>query len=398
MIRFIDGVPLAGKRILVRLDLNTPLKGTTPERVADASRIEASLPTLRYILEEGAAKVVIVSHLGRPRGERNDKYSLSPVGEYLARALGEEVVLSESCTDRGLSRLLSLPQTKIVLLENVRFHKEEMDNDVDFAKKLASLGDIYVNDAFGVCHRKHASVCAIVNFFKADNSVGGFLLKQEIESLKKVTMKSSSPLVTVIGGAKVTDKIGVIEHLLARSQNLLVGGAMAYPFLVAEGFSVGNSLCSQEDIQWAKKMKFHPGRSKMILPVDHIIASSPEDLPRQHNEVGIPEGMMGLDIGEHTRHLFTRKLEGAQSIFWNGPMGLFERDAFSGGTMSMAQRIADIPAGVFTVIGGGDSVAAIKKSGVEDRISHISTGGGASLKFLQAGTLPAIEVLKRKAV
>ena len=206
MIRFINEIPLTGQRVLVRLDLNTPLKGSSPETIADASRIEASLPTLRYILDEGAEKIVIVSHLGRPEGERNEKYSLAPVGEYLAEALGEEVLLSESCTDRGLPRLLSLPQTKIVLLENVRFHKEEEANNGEFAKKLAALGDVYVNDAFGVCHRKHASVCAIVDFFKG-KAVGGFLLKREIGSLEKLALKSSSPLVTVMGGSKVADKI-----------------------------------------------------------------------------------------------------------------------------------------------------------------------------------------------
>ena len=393
MIRFVDGIPLKGKRVLIRLDLNTPLKGTYPEQVADVSRIEASLPTLRYILDEGAEKVIILSHLGRPQGERNEKYSLIPVGECLVRALGEEVVLSESCTDRGLPRLLSLPQTKIVLLENVRFHREEMENDIDFAKKLASLGDVYVNDAFGVSHRKHASVCAIAKFFEG-NAVGGFLLKREIESLQKMTLKSSTPLVTVMGGAKVADKIELIESLLTRSQNLLVGGAMAYPFLAEEGFSIGSSLCSQEDREWAKKIKFHPGRKKMILPVDHIVAPSPDDPPEQHDEVGIPDGMMGLDIGEQTRRLFASKFRDARSIFWNGPMGLFEKDNFSEGTMALAKSIAQQSEDVFTVIGGGDSVAAIKKSGVAERISHISTGGGASLEFLQGGTLPALEALK----
>ena len=379
--------------MLVRLDLNTPLKGTFPEEVADASRIEAALSTIRYILEEGASKIILVSHLGRPKGTKQERYSLNPVGEYLAKVLGEEVVLSESCTDRGLRSLLTLPQTKVVLLENVRFHREEMDNDPEFAKMLASLGDIYVNDAFGVSHRKHASVCAIVDFFKG-RAVGGFLLKREMEALTKITQKSFAPLVAVVGGAKITDKILVIEHLLSCARKLLVGGAMAYPFLVAEGVAVGNSLCDREDLQWAKKMKNHPGYKKMILPVDHVIASSPSDAPRYHDQANIPEGMMGLDIGEKTGRLFARQLSDARSIFWNGPMGLFERENYAMGTFVLAKSIAECSPKAFTVVGGGDSLAALNKSGFADRISHISTGGGASLKFLEVGTLPALEALK----
>ena len=388
MIRFINEIPLAGQRVLVRLDLNTPLKGTSPERVADASRIEASLPTLRYILDEGAEKVIIISHLGRPKGERNERYSLAPVGEYLANALGEEVVLSESCTDRGLPRLLSLPQTKVVLLENVRFHREEVDNDVDFAKKLASLGDIYVNDAFGVCHRQHASVAAIIDFFKG-KAMGGFLLKREIECLGKLALKSSYPLVTLMGGSKVADKIEIIESLLTRSQTLLVGGAMAYPFLVAEGFSVGKSLCSPEDVELAKKMKFHPGRKKMVLPVDHIVAPSPEHEPHPYGEADIPDGVMGLDIGEGTRRLFARHLKGAHSIFWNGPMGFLRRMLLRRGTMVLAKSIARRPASVFKVVGGGDSLSAIKKEwGRGSVFSHFHGWGGIAGIFTSGGRSP----------
>ena len=394
MIRFIDEIPLKDKRVLIRLDLNTPLKGTTPEEVADVGRIEAVLPTIEYILKEGAEKIIIVGHLGRPKGKPEGKYSLEPVGSHLARMLGEEVVLSESCRDRGLRSLLTLPRNRIVLLENVRFHPEEMANDLEFAKSLASLGDVYVNDAFGVCHRRHASVCAIVNFFPG-RAVGGFLLKKEIQALNRLTYKSSSPLVAVMGGSKVADKIPVMEYLLTHARKLLVGGAMAYPFLAAEGIEVGRSLCNEEDCQWAKKMKNHPCYKKLVLPMDHVVASSPGDTPRRQDGADIPEGMMGLDIGEKTRRLFTNQLAGAKSIFWNGPMGLFEKDDYAGGTMSLAESIADCTSRTFTVVGGGDSIAALNKSGFGARISHISTGGGASLEFLGVGALPALEILKR---
>ena len=397
MIRFIDQIPLKSKRVLIRLDLNTPLKGTIPEAIADAGRIEAALPTIQYALDEEADKIVLISHLGRPKGTRQERYSLGPVGLYLSRALGREVLLSESCTDRGLKHLLSLPQTKIVLLENVRFHREEAQNDPEFAKTLASLGEIYVNDAFGVSHRKHASVCAIVNFFKG-RAVGGFLIKREIEALTKIFQKSSTPLVALLGGAKVADKIKVIDYLLTRAQTLLVGGAMAYPFLAAKGIGVGRSLCSEEDLQWAQKMKGHPGYKKIVLPLDHVIASSPEGPPRQHTNADIPKDMMGLDIGEETCRLFTQKFTRARSIFWNGPMGLFENKDFSRGTFELAKSIASYYPDVFTVVGGGDSTAALKKSGFGDRVSHVSTGGGASLEFLQAGTLPALDALKREGL
>ena len=383
--------------MLVRLDLNTPLKGTVPEEVGDAGRIEAALPTIRYILQEGADKLILASHLGRPMGVREERYSLNPVGLYLAKALGEEVFLTESCTDRGLRHLLSLPRTKIVLLENVRFHKGEMENNLEFAKILAACGDIYVNDAFGVSHRRHASVCAIVDFFKK-RAVGGFILKREIEALSGMTRKSSHPLVAVLGGAKVADKIKVIEYFLTCARTLLVGGAMAYPFMATVGMAVGKSLCSREDLYWAQKMKAHPGYKKMLLPLDHVIAPSPSEPSRQHGEVDIPEGMMGLDIGKKTRRLFADKLYSARSIFWNGPMGLFERDEFAGGTFALAESIAKCGSDVFTVVGGGDSMAALKKSGFADRISHISTGGGASLEYLQARTLPALEALKRSNI
>ena len=290
--------------------------------------------------------------------------------------------------------MLSLPRNKIILLENIRFHWEEQDDKPEFAKVLASWGDIYVNDAFGVSHRRHASVCAIVDFFPG-RAVGGFLLKREIQSLSRLFRKSSAPLVAVVGGGKVADKIKVMECLLTRARVLLVGGAMAYPFLAAAGVSVGNSRCSREDLEWAKKMRTHPGYKKMVLPVDHVVALSPSSNPLKNTEVEIPDNMMGLDIGEKTRQLFADKLGNARSIFWNGPMGMFENDNFAGGTNSMAESIANAPEDVFTVVGGGDSVAALKKSRCADRISHISTGGGASLEFLQMGTLPALEALKR---
>ena len=394
MIPFIDEVSLKDKRVLVRLDLNTPLTGTESKWVADATRIEAALPTLEHILQEGAEKVVLVSHLGRPKGERDDQYSLAPVGLHLAKLLNEEVVLSESCTDRGIRHLLSLPRNKIILLENVRFHGEEVDNDPAFAKVLASWGDVYINDAFGVSHRKHASVCAVVDFFKG-RAAGGFLLKREIQALSRLLKKSSAPLVAVVGGAKVADKIKIIEFLLTRARTLLVGGAMAYPFLVAEGVAMGNSRWSHDDLEWAKKMKSHPGYKKLVLPVDHVVAPSPSAPPVQHWEVDVPDGMMGLDIGEKTRRLFADKLAGARSIFWNGPMGLFENPDFAIGTNALAESVAKSADDVFTVVGGGDSIAALKRSGFGDRMSHISTGGGASLEFLQAGTLPALEALKR---
>ena len=392
-VKFLTDCNLEGKQVLLRLDFNVPLTGEQPPKIVDTTRIDLSLPTLQYVLEAGASKIVIISHLGRPKEEKkSEELSMAPVGRYLAEQLGCEVVLSESCTDKGIKAFLKLPQTKVVLLENLRFHPEEVKNDKDFARILASYGDVYVNDAFGVCHRHHASVCAITHFFPKAR-FGGLLLQKEIQVLEKMMKTSVSPFVGIVGGVKVKDKIGVIERLLVEVNCLLIGGAMAYPFLKAQGVDVGDSVCSEKEVLVAKNILALPTGKKIILPIDHIVSKEELGTPRDCPEQDIPKGMMGLDIGEKTRRLFGEKIAAAKTIFWNGPMGYFENDHFADGTMAIARFIGEC-SHAFSVVGGGDSLAALNISGVGNKISYVSTGGGALLKFLEEGNLPGIRALE----
>ncbi|TDJ05361.1 MAG: phosphoglycerate kinase [Deltaproteobacteria bacterium] len=391
-LKYIDdpAVNFEGKKVLARFDFNVPLNEKL--EITDTTRIDNSIPTIKYLLENGADKLILMSHFGRPKGERVDKYSLEPVARYLAEKLDSEVILTESATDSGINTLLNLSTPKIILLENLRFHPEEEANDPGFAKTLSKYGDILVEDAFGTSHRKHASTYGIIEYFR-NNAFGGLLLKNELKALDKIVKNPKKPFVAIIGGAKVNDKIKIITRLITTVDFMLIGGAMAYPFLKAKGHSIGTSLCSDEDVLLAEKILNSPsGKAKIILPVDHMVASSINGKAEYIDSPVIAGDKMGLDIGEKTIELFARTLKQAMTILWNGPMGLFEKDAFAKGTLSIAKIVADSDA--FSLVGGGDSVAAIKKSGMSDKISHISTGGGASLKYIEGGSLPGINALK----
>lgn len=390
-LKSIQDADLKGKRVVVRFDFNVPLTKTEPRQITDASRIDQAIPTIRLMLEKGASKIVMISHLGRPDGQVNPKYSLEPVATYLAEKLGTDVILSESAIDNGVKNLLHLPETKLVLLENIRFLPGEEKNDMELAEKLAQYGDVYVNDAFGAAHRKHSSTYAINAFFK-NRAYAGLLMKKEIESLSALLEKPAKPFVAIIGGAKVSDKIKTIERMLVLVDTLLIGGAMAYPFLKAKGATVGKSLCSDEDVALARQLLAADKGGKIQLPKDHVVADSLEGEPSPCAGVSIPEGKMGLDIGPLTIQSYGDHIKTAKTIFWNGPMGLFENKNFAKGTMSVAKYIASTKA--FSVVGGGDSVAAVQASGEADKFSHVSTGGGASLEYIEKGELPGVQALK----
>ncbi|MBF0362616.1 MAG: phosphoglycerate kinase [Oligoflexia bacterium] len=390
-LKYIDEAKIAGQKVIARFDFNVPIKNG---KITDTTRVDSALPTIKYILDQGASKLIMMSHLGRPDGQINPKYSLNLVATYLAEKLGQDVVLTETAIDSSVKGIINLPKHKIILLENVRFHSEEEDNGADFAKTLASYGDIYVNDAFGTSHRKHASVYGITQFFK-NNSYGGFLLKQEVVALMKITDNPTRPFMAIVGGAKIADKIKTLERLLVNVDALFIGGAMAYPFLKAQGKKVGKSLCSDGDYDLAKKILAQNSSSKIVLPIDHIIANSPEAAAgavEVCKSVDIPDDMIGFDIGPETIKLYQQKLSAAKTVFWNGPMGMFENENFAKGTFEVARALANLNA--FTLVGGGDSVSAVNKSGVASKISHISTGGGASLEFIEQGQLPGIQALK----
>jgi phosphoglycerate kinase len=383
---------LKGKKVVVRFDFNVPLSKTEPATITDSSRIDQALPTIELLLEKGVSKIVMISHLGRPDGNPNPKYSLEPVATYLAEKLGIDVILSESAVDNGVKNLLHLPETKLVLLENIRFHPGEEKNDMEFADKLSSYGEIYVNDAFGAAHRKHASTYGINSFFK-NRAYPGLLMKKEIDSLSSLLDKPKKPFVAVIGGAKVSDKIKTIEKLLVMVDTLLIGGAMAYPFLKAKGANVGKSLCGDEDVELAKQLLSQDRGGKIQLPKDHLVSEGFDGAPLACHGVSIPEDKMGLDIGPETIRSYEDHIKTAKTVFWNGPMGLFESKNFASGTMSIARFIAQNNQ-AFTVVGGGDSVAAVQLSGEADKFSHVSTGGGASLEYIERGELPGVLALK----
>lgn len=391
-LKTIQEADLKGKKVIARFDFNVPLTKTEPRKITDASRIDLALPTIRMILEKGASKLVLISHLGRPDGQSNPKYSLEPVAAYLAEKLATDVILSESPVDNGLKNLLQLPETKVVLLENIRFHPGEEKNDMELAEKLATYGDVYINDAFGAAHRKHSSTYGINAFFK-NRSFAGLLMKKEIDSLGTLLEKPSKPFIAVIGGAKVSDKIKTIEKMLVLVDTLLIGGAMVYPFLKAKGYEVGKSLCSDEDVSLAKHLLAQDKGGKIQLPRDHVVASSMESYPEKCAGFNIAKEMMGLDIGEETIKSFSDHIKTANTVFWNGPMGLFESKNFAHGTMMIAKAIAENKK-CFSVVGGGDSVAAAQQSGLADQFSHVSTGGGASLEFIERGELPGVQALK----
>lgn len=390
-LKFLQDADLKGKKVVARFDFNVPLTKTEPRTISDGSRIDLAIPTIRMILEKGASKLILISHLGRPDGKPDPEYSLEPVAVYLANKLGIDVILSESAVDNGLKNLLQLPETKIVLLENIRFLPGEEKNDMELAEKLSQYGDIYVNDAFGAAHRKHSSTHAINAYFK-NRAYAGLLMKKEIESLGTLLEKPTKPFVAVIGGAKVTDKIKTIERMLVLVDTLLIGGAMAYPFLKAKGVSIGKSLCSDEDVSLAKQLLNADRGGKIQLPKDHVTSMDFGGAPLPCLGQNIPSDQMGLDIGPLTIKSYGDHLKTAKTIFWNGPMGLFENKDFAKGTMAIAHTIAETKS--FSVVGGGDSVAAVHQSGEADKFSHVSTGGGASLEFIEKGELPGVQALK----
>lgn len=383
---------LKDKRVLVRLDFNVPLDKNDPSKITDTTRIDSSLPTIRHLLEGGVKKLILMSHLGRPKGKHNEKESLEPVATYLAEQLGEEVILTESALDRGIKTLFGLSKNRVILLENLRFHPEEEACDPEFSRTLASYGDYFINDAFGTCHRKHASTYGVIAHLRKGQYFAGHLLKKEIEGLQKIVERPAHPFIALMGGAKVSDKIKVIESLLLSVDKLLIGGAMAYPFLKARGHQIGSSLCSDEDVALAQKLLKSSQGVKIELPLDHLASASPDGEPQTLSEKNIPDGLAGFDIGPQTIQHYTSFLQGAKTILWNGPMGFFEKEAFAQGTFKMARALADSKA--YTLVGGGDSVSAINKSGLADKISHVSTGGGASLEFIEQGSLPGIQALR----
>ncbi|MBI2522119.1 MAG: phosphoglycerate kinase [Bdellovibrio sp.] len=390
-IKFIDEIDLKGKTVLARFDFNVPIDKTDPSKITDTTRIDEAIPTINLLIKMGVKKLVLMSHLGRPKGPEK-KYSLLPVATYLAQKLEEEVVLTESAVDAGIKTLLTLSHPRLILLENLRFQKEEEANDPAFAKTLASYAEYYVNDAFGTAHRKHASTYGVVQHFK-NKALGGLLLRREIEALDKVVHHPQHPFVAIMGGAKVSDKIKIIENILSEVDQLLIGGAMAYPFLLAKGIKIGKSLCSDEDVKLAKGILQLPTGQKIVLPADHIASSSLEGEPITVNTTEIPDDLMGLDIGPNTLKKFKDCLKNSKTVLWNGPMGYFENSNFSSGTFAVAQILSEL-SNAFTLVGGGDSVSAVKKSGLEKKIGHVSTGGGASLEYIEDGSLVGINALK----
>jgi len=390
-LKFVDEVDFSGQRVIARFDFNVPLN--SKGEITDTTRVDLAIPTIRLILEQKPKTIVLMSHLGRPKGEVKKEFSLEPVAKYLAEVLKEDVVLTESCLDQGIRTLLELPNTKIVMLENLRFHAQETSNDLEFARKLSTYGNIYVNDAFGAAHRKHASTYGINHYYK-NKAYGGLLLKKEIHALERIVKTPKMPFCAIVGGAKVSDKIKVIESLLTRVDHLLIGGAMAYPFLKAKGHSIGQSLCSDEDVSLAQSILRQKASVKITLPLDHIVADK-FDATEGINTSGvdIEEGKMGLDIGEQTLATFRSKITACKTVLWNGPMGIFEKEQFSKGTFGVAQVLAELE-GAFTLVGGGDSVSAVNKSGLSIKMGHVSTGGGASLEYIENGSLPGISALK----
>ena len=384
----IRDLDLNGKRVFIRVDFNVPLAPGGQEITSD-KRIKAALPTIQYALEQGAG-LVLASHLGRPKGKPNPEMSLKPAAVRLSGLLGKPVKMAPDCIGAEVEAMLPAPG-EVLLLENLRYHAEEEKNDPAFAQQLAKLGEVYVNDAFGTAHRAHASTEGIIQFLKP--AAAGLLMEKELEYLFKCTQNPEHPCVGILGGAKVSDKIEVIENLLKFVDRLLIGGAMAYTFLKAQGQPTGKSLVEEDKLELAKSLLEKAG-DKLMLPTDHVVAAEfAENAPNEVVTV-IPEGKMGLDIGPATREAFAGVLKASKTIIWNGPMGVFEKRPFDAGTVAVAQAVAS--SGALSVVGGGDSEKAVKSAGLSDKISHISTGGGASLEFLSGLTLPGVAALTDK--
>ncbi len=391
-VKTVKDIDLKNKRVIMRADFNVPLK---EGNITDDTRIRAALPTINYIVEQEGASLTLMSHLGRPKGKKDPAFSLAPVAGRLSELLGKPVKMAPDCIGPEVEEMAKLKAGEIILLENVRFYNEETDNDEGFAKKLAALGDVYVNDAFGTAHRAHASTEGIARFLPA---VAGFLIEKEVAFFSPLLADPKQPFVAVIGGAKVSSKIGVLETLLPKCSTLVIGGGMAYTFLRVQNHSVGKSLVEEEYLDTAKKLLDDVERmgKEIILPVDHMVGDEfSENAKAEYvDSVDIPDGKIAMDIGPKTLELIQKRIAEAASLVWNGPMGVFEFDAFAKGTMETAKFVADCSG--TTVIGGGDSVAAVNKFDLADNIDHVSTGGGASLEFLEGKTLPGIAALQTK--
>lgn len=382
---------LKGKTVFIRVDFNVPLeKAPTGEmKITSDKRIRASLPTIQYVLEQGAG-VILASHLGRPKGKRNTDESLAPAAAALGTLLGKPVKMAPDCVGPEVAAMKPAPG-EVLLLENLRFHKQEEGNDPEFSKQLASLADVYVNDAFGSAHRAHASTAGITAFVK--QAAAGFLMDKEIEYLTKATKNPERPCIAILGGAKVSDKIEVIQNLLKFADKVLIGGAMAYTFLKAQGQPTGKSLVEDDKVELAKQLLAESG-SKLMLPSDHVVAAELKEGAENETVTTIPDGKMGLDIGAATIAAYEAAVASAKTIIWNGPMGVFEKPPFDKGTVALAKAVAG--SGAISVVGGGDSEKAIKAAGVTSKISHVSTGGGASLEFLSGLELPGVAALTDK--
>ena len=388
----VDDINVAGKKVLVRCDFNVPL---SDGKITSDKRIVASLPTIKYLIKNGA-KVILCSHLGRPKGEFKPEFSLAPVAARLSELLGQEVKMAKDVVGESAQSLAaSLKDGEVMLLENVRFHKEETKNDPEFSKKLASLAELYVNDAFGSAHRAHSSTTGVADYLP---SACGYLIQKEIEFMGNALANPKRPLVAILGGAKVSDKIGVITNLLDKCDTIIIGGGMAYTFMKALGYEIGTSLLEADRVDDAKAMMETAKAKgvKFIIPVDNKVGREydPNTEAMVISSDNIPEGWMGLDIGPKTQALFADAIKGSGTVIWNGPMGVSEWENFAAGTIAVAKAVAE--SGAISIIGGGDSAAAVQKLGFADKMSHISTGGGASLEFLEGKELPGIVALSDK--
>ena len=390
----IKDIDLKGIRVLVRCDFNVPMDEN--QNITDNRRIVAALPTIKYLIDQDC-KIVLCSHLGRPKGEFKPEFSLVPVSKELSKLLGKEVIMAKDVIgEDAKTKASNLKNGEVMLLENLRFHREETDNDPEFAKKLAEYGEVFVNDAFGTAHRAHASTEGVTHYLPA---VSGFLIEKELQFLGNALENPKRPFVAILGGAKVSDKIAVIDNLLDKVDTLMIGGGMAYTFFKAQGHGVGNSLCEEDKCDLALKLmeKAKKNGVKMLLPIDTVVGKEfkPDTESKTVAWTDIPDDWEGFDIGEKTISMFEKELDGAKTVVWNGPLGLFEYDQFAVGTNAIAHKLGTLQDAI-TIIGGGDSAAAVEKEGLADKMTHVSTGGGASLEFLEGKKLPGIEALLDK--